>query len=112
MMNISQFFLLHKSETMRRRSKPEYQFKHVHTQFHNNYLHYTLTMQTSVVISAVIILFVVSVGTGLQDIKYDVEREEFVHPVILVPGNGGSQLEARLNKSSSGHWWCSKNSDW
>ena len=67
-------------------------------------------MQTSVVISAVIILSVVSVGAGLQDIKYDVESD--VHPVILVPGNGGSQLEARLNKSSSGHWWCSKNSDW
>ena len=34
-----------------------------------------------------------------------------LHPVILVPGDGGSQIEARLNKTS-GHWWCSKNSDW
>jgi len=35
-----------------------------------------------------------------------------LHPVILVPGDGGSQIEARLNKTSVGHWWCSKTSDW
>jgi len=35
-----------------------------------------------------------------------------LHPVILVPGDGGSQIEARLNRSSTGHWWCSKSSDW
>ena len=35
-----------------------------------------------------------------------------LHPILLVPGDGGSQIEARLNKSSSGHWWCSKKSDW
>ena len=34
-----------------------------------------------------------------------------LHPVILVPGDGGSQIEARLNKTSA-HWWCSKTSDW
>ena len=32
--------------------------------------------------------------------------------MILVPGDGGSQIEARLNRSSTGHWWCSKSSDW
>ena len=32
--------------------------------------------------------------------------------MILVPGNGGSQLEAKLNRSSTAHWWCSKTSDW
>ena len=31
--------------------------------------------------------------------------------MILVPGDGGSQIEARLNKTSA-HWWCSKTSDW
>ena len=35
-----------------------------------------------------------------------------VHPIVLVPGNGGSQLEAQLNKTMSSHWWCSKTSDW
>ena len=31
--------------------------------------------------------------------------------MVLVPGDGGSQIEARLNKTS-GHWWCAKTSDW
>jgi len=35
-----------------------------------------------------------------------------LHPVVLVPGDGGSQIEARLNRTSTGHWWCSKTSDW
>ncbi|KAL9954753.1 hypothetical protein ACROYT_G042327 [Oculina patagonica] len=29
-------------------------------------------------------------------------------PVIIVPGTGGSQLEAKLNKPSFLHWYCSK----
>jgi len=35
-----------------------------------------------------------------------------VHPIILVPGDGGSQIEAKLNKSQVAHFWCSKTSDW
>jgi len=35
-----------------------------------------------------------------------------VHPIILVPGDGGSQIEARLNKTEVAHFWCSKTSDW
>jgi len=35
-----------------------------------------------------------------------------VHPIILIPGDGGSQIEARLNKTTSNHWWCSKVSTW
>merc|ERR1740137_450741 len=35
-----------------------------------------------------------------------------LHPIILIPGDGGSQIEARLNKTSSNHWWCSKVSAW
>jgi lysophospholipase-3 len=35
-----------------------------------------------------------------------------VHPIILVPGDGGSQIEARLNKTEAAHFWCSKASDW
>jgi len=35
-----------------------------------------------------------------------------VHPVILVPGDGGSQIEAKLNKTEVVHYWCSKTSDW
>jgi len=35
-----------------------------------------------------------------------------LHPIILIPGDGGSQIEARLNKTTTNHWWCSKVSDW
>jgi len=35
-----------------------------------------------------------------------------LHPIILVPGDGGSQIEARLNRTLVNHWWCSKESDW
>ena len=38
--------------------------------------------------------------------------QALVHPVILVPGDGGSQIEARLNKTESVAFWCSKTSDW
>ncbi|XP_059163552.1 phospholipase A2 group XV-like [Physella acuta] len=30
------------------------------------------------------------------------------YPVILVPGDGGSQLVAKLNKTSVPHYWCTK----
>ncbi|KAK3761141.1 hypothetical protein RRG08_022545 [Elysia crispata] len=30
------------------------------------------------------------------------------YPVILVPGDGGSQLFVKLNKTSSKHFWCEK----
>ena len=33
-------------------------------------------------------------------------------PVIIVPGTGGSRLEAKLNKPSVNHWYCSATSDW
>jgi len=35
-----------------------------------------------------------------------------LHPIILVPGDGGSQVEGRLNKTSVVHYMCSKTSDW
>ena len=33
-------------------------------------------------------------------------------PVVTVPGDGSNILEARLNKPSVRHWYCSKSSDW
>ena len=34
-------------------------------------------------------------------------------PVIIIPGDGGNQIEARLtDKPSAPHWFCAKNSDW
>ncbi|CAB4067341.1 LYPLA3 [Lepeophtheirus salmonis] len=37
---------------------------------------------------------------------------EDVYPVVLIPGDGGSQVEAKLNKTSVVHYICSKTSDW
>ena len=33
-------------------------------------------------------------------------------PVLIVPGTGGNRLEAKLNKPSAPHFYCSKNADW
>ena len=33
-------------------------------------------------------------------------------PVIIFPGLAGSQLQARLNRTHTAHWYCSKRSDW
>lgn len=34
-------------------------------------------------------------------------------PVIIVPGDGSNQLEAKLvDKPATPHWYCSKNADW
>ncbi|GAM18537.1 hypothetical protein SAMD00019534_017120 [Acytostelium subglobosum LB1] len=33
-------------------------------------------------------------------------------PVVLVPGVGGSSLEAKLNKNLSPHWYCVKKNNW
>ncbi|CAH3155264.1 unnamed protein product [Porites evermanni] len=32
-------------------------------------------------------------------------------PLIIVPGTGGSQLQAKLNKPEVPHWYCSKKTD-
>lgn len=32
--------------------------------------------------------------------------------LVLVPGDGGSQIEAKLNRSKVPHTWCVKQSDW
>ena len=35
-----------------------------------------------------------------------------VHPIILVPGDGGNSIEGRLNKTTTVHYICDKVSDW
>lgn len=35
-----------------------------------------------------------------------------VHLRTAVPGIGGSQLEASLNRSRTLHWWCDKRYGW
>uniref|UniRef100_A0A336K1X7 Centrosomal protein of 97 kDa n=1 Tax=Culicoides sonorensis TaxID=179676 RepID=A0A336K1X7_CULSO len=41
-----------------------------------------------------------------------VSRSKPISPIILIPGDGGSQLDARLNKTSVPHFFCTKNADW
>lgn len=38
--------------------------------------------------------------------------EGALRPVVIVPGTGGSQLQAKLNKPSVHHFYCSKTADW
>lgn len=33
-------------------------------------------------------------------------------PVVIIPGDGSNQLEAKLDKSKTVHFYCSKKSDW
>ena len=35
-----------------------------------------------------------------------------VHCCILVPGIGGSQLQASLHRARTLHWWCDKKYGW
>ncbi|ESO12856.1 hypothetical protein HELRODRAFT_159443 [Helobdella robusta] len=35
-----------------------------------------------------------------------------LRPIVMVPGLGGTQLEARLNRTSVPHWYCYRVSDW
>ncbi|XP_034101270.1 phospholipase A2 group XV [Drosophila albomicans] len=39
-------------------------------------------------------------------------KEHQLSPVIFVPGDGGSQVEARLNKSDAPYFVCEKQHDW
>ena len=40
-------------------------------------------------------------------------QSEPSYPVLLIPGDGGSRIYARLNRSSTQHWFCSKKTaDW
>ncbi|CAH1270757.1 PLA2G15 [Branchiostoma lanceolatum] len=43
--------------------------------------------------------------------KQQQQPAPFRSPVVLIPGDGGSQLEAKLNKSSSPHYFCDKTTD-
>lgn len=39
-------------------------------------------------------------------------EQEIPYPVIILPGLAGSQLMARLNRTSVKHVYCQKKSDW
>ena len=33
-------------------------------------------------------------------------------PVVIIPGDGSNQLEAKLDKKTAPHFYCSKKQDW
>lgn len=47
--------------------------------------------------------------------NFDVNKAKYnakYNPVIFIPGDGGSQIEARLNKTYRIHYICAEQSDW
>ena len=58
-------------------------------------------MATSLLVGVVIVILLMSVVTAMD-----------LHPIILIPGLEGCQLQVRLNKTQSSHFWCAKKSGW
>ena len=58
-----------------------------------------MTTQSKFFVTLFLLIFVLHFTLGFK-------------PVIIIPGTGGSRLEAKLNKPSVNHWYCSKTSDW
>jgi len=57
------------------------------------------------VISSVVLLLVLEISGSSAE-------PQILHPIVLVPGDGGSQVEAKLNKTQRVHFICSYTSDW
>ncbi|KAI0982668.1 hypothetical protein GJ496_010923 [Pomphorhynchus laevis] len=57
---------------------------------------------------------VISPNITIIDVEPEVDRGSIPlgSPVILIPGLGGSQLEASLNRTSTLHYICTKQSNW
>jgi hypothetical protein len=51
-------------------------------------------------------------GHSLPNAATTAAPAEIPYPVILFPGLAGSQMDARLNRNQTSHWWCQKKSDW
>lgn len=43
---------------------------------------------------------------------HDEEQETKVHPIVLIPGTYGSQMEAKLDKPSVVHPFCTRQKSW
>jgi hypothetical protein len=57
------------------------------------------------------LVVVLVAGLTTDNHKLNAPRSALM-PIVIVPGTGGSQLEARLDKPSSPHWWCARQADW
>lgn len=46
-------------------------------------------------------------------VDYDQSPEAGLNPIILIPGDGGSRLQAKLDRNEVQHYYCEKKSgDW
>lgn len=46
------------------------------------------------------------------EISNDISANNILSPIILLPGYGGSRLEAKRNKNHTEHYFCEAQSDW
>ncbi|XP_054164814.1 phospholipase A2 group XV-like [Oppia nitens] len=69
----------------------------------------------NLVIILVLILPISPLHTSIVKRDYNDNRVEDGHkklyPIILVPGDGGSQIDAKLNKAEVPHYFCDKKTD-
>ena len=56
--------------------------------------------------------FAVFVALTIASVLFSDTDASTFNPVIIVPGTGGSRIEAKLDKPSTKHFYCSKKSDW
>ena len=52
------------------------------------------------------------VGVGGHGVGVDRKSVTRAHPVILIPGDGGTQVEAKLNKTSGPHYFCTRKTNY
>ncbi|KAJ6240894.1 phosphatidylcholine-sterol acyltransferase [Anaeramoeba flamelloides] len=48
----------------------------------------------------------------IENASIRVSDQQPKKPIIIIPGFGGSKIEAKLNHFHSKHWFCSSNKDW
>ena len=44
--------------------------------------------------------------------EVDERRGTHAYPVILIPGDGGNQVEAKLNKTGGPHYFCTRHTNY
>lgn len=76
-------------------------------------IHISATMKTVQVGRFLTLFVVVSLVTIASCQKLPLSRYQASYsPVVFIPGDGGSQLQAKLDKSTQVHHVCEKKSDW
>ena len=64
----------------------------------------SVAVSCPILVTMLLIFFLLTLLMGMSQPR--------VHPIILVPGDGGNSIEGRLNKTTTVHYICDKVSDW